>query len=114
RRSHVARDRRAALQPSGPDFRPAEILQDRDLALRTRGSMADAPERRAVRLVRVVRKIQAEDVRPGRDERVEHRVRVAGGSDGGDDLRVPHRGCDKSLQRWAPSYPMRSKAIWRA
>ena len=39
-----------------------------------------------MRLVRAVREIQPEDVGAGRDERVEHRVGVARGPDGGDDL----------------------------
>ncbi len=43
-----------------------------------------------LRLVRAVREVQAEDVGAGRDERVEHRVGVAGRPDGRDDLRVTH------------------------
>ena len=55
------------------------------------GRGAHARERRALRLVRAVREIEPEDVGAGGDERVEHRVGIAGGADRGDDLRVPHR-----------------------
>ena len=79
------------LRAAGADLRAAQILQDRDLRVprppRPRGRGANVG---AWRLVRAVREVQTEDVDAGGDERVEHRVVVAGRSDRGDDLRVPH------------------------
>ena len=68
---------------------------------RTRANVA------RVRLVRAVREIQADDVDAGGDQRVEHRVGVAGRPDRGDDLGVPHvesdfnYGPDRSRRRRA-------------
>ena len=56
----------------------------RSTAARTRANVA------RLRLVRAVRKVQAEDVGAGGDQRVEHGVGVARGADGRDDLRVAH------------------------
>ena len=98
-------ERPAALERAGADLRAAEILKDRDLAVRARRRGADAAERRRVRVVRAVREIQAEDVGAGGDERVEHRVGIAGRTDRGDDLRVPHV---QICQLWVKSSPIPS------
>src|SRR5207244_11843567 len=64
---------------------------DRHLAFRAPCGGANALVRRAVAVVRAVGEIEAEDVRPGGDQRVEHRIRVARGADGCDDFRVAHK-----------------------
>ena len=59
--------RPSSFERTGPDFRAAEILKDRDLAFRARRRGADAAKCRRLRLVSAVRKIEAEDVSPGFD-----------------------------------------------
>ena len=79
-----------AFEPPGPDLRAAEILQDRHLAAGARRPPRARARTSPLRLVRAVRKIQAEDVGAGGDQRVEHGVGVARRADGRDDLRVAH------------------------
>ena len=90
-------DRPASFERAGANLRPAEILENRHLPIRAPRRRAHPRERRAVRLVRAVREIQAEDVGAGGDERIEDGVAVARRADGRDDLCVSHR--QRSPQR---------------
>ena len=74
------------LQPAGPDLRTAEILHQRDASSRSIGGGANAFNGGSVRLVRAVRKIQAEDVGPGLDQLADGFIAVARRSNGRNDL----------------------------
>ena len=89
--------RPAFFERARPDFRAAEILQNRHFAMGARGRGADTTKRRRQRLVSAVRKVEAEDVGAGGDQGVDHRVGIAGGPDGCDDLGVSHV---ESLSLW--------------
>src|SRR5262249_27889938 len=82
--------RAGTFQHAGPNLRTAQILQDGHLAVRALRRAADPGEGRSVRLLCAVREVEAEDVSAGGDQRVEHRVGIAGGTDRRNDLRVPH------------------------
>src|SRR4051812_46600746 len=83
-------ERPAVFEWASADLRTAQILQNCDVTVRPCGSLPDVAKRARVGLVSTVRKVEAEDVHTGRDERVECGRRTAGGSERGDDLRVSH------------------------
>ena len=107
RRPAVSMNRTAAFDRAGADLRSAEILQNRDLAFGALRGRADACERRRVRLVRAVRKIEADDVGAGGNERVEHGVGVRRRTDRRDDLGLTHV---ESISLWARLFPTPSSA----
>src|SRR5207245_11177586 len=78
----------APFERTGADLRSAEILQHGDHAPGALRGRANPLERGGVAVVRAVREVQSKDVGAGGDERVDHRVAVARGTDGGDDLRM--------------------------
>ena len=65
--------RRAALEPAGADLRAAQVLQDGDVLVGAHRGLAHLVKARGVIGLRAVRKIEADDVDAGGDERVEHR-----------------------------------------
>ena len=86
------RERRMVAQQAGADLGAAQVLQQRDAAAGLGRQRADARHHLAVRLVRAVREVQAEDVHAGRDQLAQRRFAARGRSDRGDDLRPPHSG----------------------
>ena len=80
----------AALQESGPDLRPGQVLQDGYEASRIRRGRANPGDDGAVGFVRAVREVEADDVDPGVDQFADGRRRTRLGADGGDDLCVTH------------------------
>jgi hypothetical protein len=74
------------LQRASPDLRTAEILHQRDASSRPIGGGANAFNGGSVRLVRAVRKIQAENIGPGLDQLADGVVAVARRSNGRNDL----------------------------
>ena len=83
-------ERTTSFEPAGANLWSAEVLKDRDFALRARGRRAHTRQRGAMRLVRGVRKIQTEDVGPAGDQLIDRRVGVARRPERRNDLRVPH------------------------
>ena len=83
-------DRPPALQPAGPDFRAAQVLEDRHDFRRAGGGRANPVERLGVRVVCAVRKIQPADVDAGVDELLDDFVAATRRADRRNDLCVPH------------------------
>ena len=101
----VSCERPAAFEPAGADLRTAEILQDRDLASGARspprGRARTSPPcdscvpcEKFRRTMSVPAAISASSIVVG----------IAGGADGGDDLRVAH-GLESTSRLWARSFP---------
>ena len=90
-------ERLAADEAAGPNLRAAQVLQDGHLAA---GPLAASRIwwNSAACSLRAVREVQAEDVHPGSDQRVEHGGLAAGGAEGGDDLGVAHERQRKRIR----------------
>src|SRR5205814_639050 len=88
-----------AGQLAGTDFGPAQILQHGDFTPRPKRCGAHARKRRPLRVVRAVRKIEAEDIRARCNQRVEHAVRIARRPDGRNYFRLSHRNGSSFLVR---------------
>ncbi len=83
-------ERLAGRERTGPDLRPAQVLQDADVAAGALGGFAHLMKERRVIGLRAMREVEPDDVDAGGDERVEH-VRIAGRrSERGDDLCASH------------------------
>src|SRR5262249_38885536 len=84
-------NRPSAFERSGADLGTAEVLEHPDLTPGTVRRRADASERRRLRLVGAMGKIETEDISAGANQRIEHVVRIGGRSYSRDDLGVPHQ-----------------------
>ncbi len=93
-------NRAAALQPPRADLRPTEILENRHLSPCSPRRGANAVEGAPEPLPRAVGEIQAADVGPFGDQRVEDGVVVARGANGRDDFGVSHNGPLAAGGRW--------------
>ncbi len=82
--------RRAAFERASADFWPAQILHDRHMTAGRGGGPANRGEDGAMRIVRAMGEIQAEDVDPCGDQAIDRRRRAARWADRGDDLGAAH------------------------